>query len=235
MVRALAPLLLLLASLGWCQTAPPRTLFETIPADASLVIRRHSSGADLVELTVVKAGYDPQLLKRQINAMAAEVGKEPRGLRFEEREVLPGQAPFLKASFAVDGLQDPPTGTIHLTAIARAFAGEAKGLTVIFEGLKATPKHLRAYRDEHVAVEGIRTTDPVALEYRIHLISSDPAKISIPDTAVVPPPAKPEAAPPARDWTWPVLIAVAALAVGALVYSFLLRSARPRSPQAPKR
>jgi hypothetical protein len=72
------------------------------------------------------------------------------------------------------------------------------------------------------------------VEFRIQLLTQDPAKISIPDDRRQPPPkaAPPSPKPaPGTDWLLVGVIVVAAIAVGALVYSLLLRG-RPRAGRA---
>jgi hypothetical protein len=208
-----------------------------VKPEATVVVREHNSGVDLVEVTILDGRYPPELLTKQIKTLGELMKADPRGTRILRDDFGSGDPKMavLKATFAIDGLVEGKGGTLHLSPIVKAMAGAPApntidGLSVFFENQTLNPQSVRAYSSEAVQVEAMGHPGGVGVEYRVRLATQDPAKIDIPDTledqkaeAV-----KPKAKPKGFDWTLWSLLAVAALSVGALVYSLLLRS-RPRA------
>jgi hypothetical protein len=135
--------------------------------------------------------------------------------------------------FAVDGVIDRQKGAMRLNPFAKAFAGAATPWTIhsldlVFQNESPTSTTLKRWEGKGVIVEGRfqDSKDPMlkGIEYRIQLISQDPAKMDIPepgDKAVAAVTKAPRAS--GADWATIAVFLIAAGAVGALVYSLLLR------------
>lgn len=244
-MRRLWLLVLFLAGMAGAQQ-PQKTLFETVRQQVAIVVRKHPTGADLVEITMLESGYPADLLKRQIEELGVQLKSAPRGLQLYNRSIpTDGKAMnFLKATFAIDGIIDRTKSALRIQPIVRAFAGAPephtiKGISIMFDGEQATSKTLRRLEnDPNVELQAIAIRQPLGLEYRVKLISQDPAAITVPDS-LDDSPGKNGASPQAKngvDWTLWSLLGVAALAVGALVYFVLLRLAtKQRPPTLPTR
>jgi hypothetical protein len=222
--------LLAVAVAAPAQEAPAR---PSSRPQAIVVITEHErTSANYVEVTMLAPGYPHDLLQRQVEEIGRQVGSAPRGLQVfshvleEDREDLA----FVKATFAVDGLIEPETRDLRLQPVVRAFAGAPQPhridtLRVIFAGVRPTERAVRQFESEAVRIEGEQTQEPPGVEYHVQIHDQNPEAIRIPATlaeAAPPAPATPPRAGP--DWTLIAVLAVAALAVGALVYSLLLRS-----------
>jgi hypothetical protein len=216
----------------------PPDLFQTMRPDLMIVVSKHPTGADDLEITTLAKNYPQALLAKQIQDLGSQIGSAPRGLSIASTNPIPGNAntAALRAIFAVSGLIQRDKNILGLQAIARAFAaspenGKANALMIQFSTESPTSTIVQRFRSE--AVELQASADPrFGLEYRIKLSSTDPAKIVIPEGQAAKDfrAAKPEPAPKGGpDWSIIVVIAIAALAVGALVYSLLLRP-RPKTP-----
>ena len=222
---------------GTGRESATRSLFMTTRIDATVVVHKHKMGADLVEIAVLKPTYSADLLEKQVRGIAHELNEEPRGLSLY-RYPLDGSDPksdVLKASFAVDGLIDETTGVLRLEPIARGMClatatDQLNCLMVQFERETPTSRTLQSCSPpapgcSGAAVEGQPRGPDLGVEYRVKLLSHDPNAIHLPDAGV--PPARVAAAVrvarPKTDWTLYVLLLVSAVAVGALVYSLLLR------------
>jgi hypothetical protein len=227
---------LILACLGWGQDP---SLFHTVRPDVILTIRKHSTGADLLTAMAVDPKYPVDLLSSQVSKIAANLGGQIRGLQAVKYSPT-GDTKYATARVtgAVDGLIDRKSPNLHLQEIVRAFAGAespytVKGLNVTFDGETATAVMVSRYveKEAGVRLEGQFTKTPPIIEYRVELLTQDPNAITIP--ATVEPKNKNEPSTAKRtgvDWTLWGLLAGAAVAAGALVYSVLLRSSpKPRS------
>lgn len=193
-------------------------------------VRQHSSGANLIELSMVEPDYPPDLLQRQINDLCTRLEYPARGLQVYQEELVANNPNlrFLKATFATGNLTQAD-GTINLTPLAQAFAGAPaphtiKGMTVIFDDFMPTKKTLKNYRSPSVSVEGRLDVDPPTVEYQIQLLSQNPSEISV---HMEPPPVERTVSQPSQRTTplgliWGLII-VAGLAAGALVYFVLIR------------
>jgi hypothetical protein len=213
-------------------------LFSTLKVDVSVVVQKHRTGADMVTITVLAADYP----RAELEARATEVGtllRTPiRGLDVHAEgngSQATGAAPFVKASFATNGIFDGDAG-IRLEPIVRAFAGGVgtalvQGMEIHLEGAHASPTTLSAFSSTAVQVQGKPEPSPPAIVYRVLLKTQDPQQIVIPDRMDAPPPVTQAQPPPSgasATVIW-VLVIVGALATGALVYNLALRgSSRTR-------
>ncbi len=234
-----------LLSLGLTQ-GTATNLFTSVKPEATIRIRKHSMGADLVEITIGDSQYSPEALREQIRRLGTELHSEPRGLALSQVEFTKNDpaGAFLRANFAVDGLTDPAQGIYRIGPLARAMAGgpkghEIHGLAIIFEGLAPTDTTLVEYgiRDgSPVSVLGRYEPGPIGLEYRVALNTQDPTQIVIPDRKSAAPPVTPASAnsPSSTPWLLYAAVAFFALTIGALVYSLTPRNSGPRPPKALK-
>jgi hypothetical protein len=217
-------------------------LFRTLKTDATVRVQRHSMGADLVEITLLDPAYPERALREQIAELGAELHSEPRGVAVTAVASRPNdlESTFIKASFAVDGLSNPATGTYRLEPIARALAGgppghEIHGILVNFFGLAPGPQTLRTFggATAAVTVQGGYSPGPIGLEYRIALHTQNRKLIDIPDSTPSTQVLAANTQPKKSDIPWFLYAAFGfgAVGLGALVYSVTLRSAAPRTHQ----
>ena len=207
-------------------------LFSKLKVDVSVVVYKHQTGADMVTITVLAPDYPAAELQARAAEIGTELGTPVRGLKvFAEANgsQASGTSPFLKATFATNGILDGDKGT-RLQPIVRAFAGGAgtsiiQGMDIHLEGAKASSTTLSAFESAAVQVQGRPEPSPPAIEYRVLLKTQDPKQVVIPDRMDAPAPA-PQApvsssgASPALIW---VLVIIGALAAFALVYNLALR------------
>jgi len=235
------PTLFLLVLMQACvaQTGTtPESQLPTTP-DATIVVQKHQTGADIVQVTMRSPGYPTDLLRNQVMSLTKFLKREPRGVNAMEVDLDPSNPnmKFTKASFAVDGLIDREKGGFHLNELVQAFAGAPKPWTISemdikFESEVPGDLTLKAWRSKSLECVGQSTgvSDPrlTGVEYRIKLLKQDPATFDIPGPGQKP---VAEKAKPPRDsgvdWAAITVLGVAAIAVGVLVYSLLLRS-RPK-------
>lgn len=222
------------AALG--QTAPPDPTL-TKP-EATIVIREHPTGAELVEVTMLAPDYPLDVLRQIAEQVGALAGSPSRGVYVHVVELVQGQK-FAKASFATNYLIDLDSGALWLEPVVRAFAGapepyRLRCLAVTFVGQAATASTLKSYRTPQVALEArflpaaASGTMPPAIEYRVAINTHNPAEISIPKTYE--PAQPPETSPTKKGAVSPIAIAfigISMVAVGALVYWLVLRLSEP--------
>ncbi len=239
MRKALAIGLVLMAGLCLGQGQATPNLFLTEKQDVTMVVRKSRLGPDDLSITVEDT-YPKEQLQGQVQALAQSLGSEVLGLSVTAFNPNPQNVAggFLRAVCSVRGLVDREKGVLNLQSIARAFAGGKAPVDVLyiqFETEAPSTNVLQQWRapDGSVIVQG-RASPQFGIEYKIKLNTQDPAKIRIPEGADAKEeqkaPVKPVPPPPSNTWIWPVVI-LAALALGALVYSLLLRprpSARPK-------
>jgi len=208
-----------------------------VPPTAAFTVQRHSIGADVVELTFLNAEFPHQLIRQIAERVGAETGTPIRGLQIYRTPGSGTDIRFLKASFATNGLLDPASGIVRLQPLARAVAGiqapvTIRGISVGVSNFRPSARTLRTYVGTAVAVAGTITANPLGLEYRIALLNQDPSVILVPDEFL---PERSAALKPstARSPAWlvPILLGVAAIATGFLVYFVTLTFGRP----APRR
>jgi len=220
-----------LPSLGRAQSSSSANLFQTVRPEVFVVVRKHATGADLVEITMVDPAYPSTILRERVNRLGEYLGSPVRGV-FVTDPKLPGYAGSTKATFGVDGIIQ--NGKFRLTPIARAFAGIEKpneiwGISVVFEKQKPTADTVKEYRSGAVEVQADSQPGSIGIEYRIALKDQNPERIEIPDSALAVAKGPNQIVPPGGpDTATYVLIGLAAVAVGALVYSLTLRGPRRR-------
>ncbi len=240
------PLLLLLGLLrvavAQSQSIPQAepSLYASLVPDVSVSVKKHPLGPDLVEITMKAAGYPPKLLAAQIQALGGYLKSEPRTVQVWDYVLEEGNPSmhFTKATFAVDGVINRQLGSVRLNPFAKAFAAGTKpwivnSLDFHFEGEVPTDKMIKLWRSKSAVVEGryANTKDPrlAGVEFRVKLLTQDPSKMDIPEPGDAPiQPEKKPSQSSGTDWTAITVFLVAAAAVGALVYSLLLRG-RPKA------
>jgi hypothetical protein len=194
-------------------------------------IREHQTGANMVELSMVEPGYPPDLLQKQIMDLCKRLDSQPMGLNIYQEELVVNQPNlrFLKATFAVVGLTDMQGG-VNLTPLLQAFAGApapntVKGMMVVLDDFVPVPKKtLRNFKSPAVVIQGRVDENPPAVQYDIQLLTQNPSEINVqaePEKAENSPvPAPSRKAPSTILW---LLIVLAGLSVGGLVYFFISR------------
>jgi hypothetical protein len=230
--------------LAWClctlgaagQTTPTTSESRAFRPDLTIVARKHITGADLIEISVLDPSYPPAELQSRIIRLGTLLGDPPRGLSLFARSLsnkgpAEGNLKFLTATFAVTGLMRGQAG-IRLEPLAQAFAGgegaaSVKAIEVILTGDKVWSNAVRTYRSKSVQVEAKASLSPPVLDYRIWLDSDDAQSIRIPDRldstpAVTPPPPKPKHEGLSPLFLWP-LVALMAVAAAVLVYTLASR------------
>ncbi|MBX7134949.1 MAG: hypothetical protein K1X67_19960 [Fimbriimonadaceae bacterium] len=229
-------LLLALTALSGAQTSEEKieAALNSVPSQAVVTVRKHAMGADMVEITMLDPKYPLDLLRGQIERIGQFTGAGARGVKVGK--TAQSDKGFVKATFATNNIIEDETGKFRLEPFARAFAGAPKPYTisaflVSFEEQRPTEKSVKTYRSDAVALAGRAIPPPFGgLEYRVVLFTQDPDAIAIPDEHKEPAPVVKKAVTPPpksnQNTLTIVLIAVAALAAGALVY-FLTR---PRGP-----
>ena len=144
----------------------------------------------------------------------------------------------IEATCAIDNVIDRTTGKFHLTEIAQSFAGaqpphQVTGISVMFPGETPTKNTLLTFGTDRdsAQIQGDYNPTFKSIEYRLKLNSQNPDEIAIPENREQNGTKRPSSDGRNNvDWSLWGLIAVAALAVGALVYSLLIRtSASKRS------
>lgn len=223
------------------QGQPNRLLFLTVRTDVTVLIHKHPTGADMVEITMRDPNYPLDLLAKQANRICGGPIAPARGLTVAKESVDGSTDPkflFVKATFATNGIIDTQNNVLRIEPIVRAFAGTPapytiNGITIDFENVKPSKTVLQRYSVPGIIdAEGRFSDEPplVGLEYRIALLTQDPDKIVFPDKYVPPKAQGPGAAAArsTRSWLVAVVFAVAALGAGALVYFAVLRSGSRR-------
>lgn len=217
-------------------THPQRqSLFTSLVPDATITITKHPMGADMIEMSFTAKGYPAKLAKEQIQRLGASLKCDPRGVQVGDYVVEGGNPAmhFTKAMFAVDGVIDRQQGTLRLNPFAQAFAGAPnpwtiRSLELVFQNEVPTRNMIMHLNGKAARVEARyednSTSKFSGIEYRILLLSQDPNQKFIPepwDKPLAPVTTPPR--PPGTDWTIIAVFIIATGAVGALVYSLLLR------------
>lgn len=205
--------------------------------DIIMQVSKHRFGADMCRITAVPADYPAELLRAQVNKMCELLKSPARGLAVGSARVgTDASLTSTTATFATDGIVDTAKGTLRLEPIVKAFAGAPEphtvdGITILFNGIAATPQMLRKLDTAAIRLDAIANENPPVVEYRIQLLSQDPDALQLPDVA------EPEqnrdltASTQQQngvDWTLWVTLLLGAVAAGILVYFLMLKaSARP--------
>ncbi len=222
-----------------CAQSDPSNFYKSVVPDVTINIHKHPTGADMIEITMRAEGYPQDLLKSQIKKLGEYLHSEPRGVDVGSYGPDPAQPglKFTKGEFAIDGVIDRKNGTFRINPFAQAMAGAPDpwtihGMEIQFQGEVPTSEIPRRWPSQFVPgegrFEGEKDSRLTGVEYRITLLSQDPTKFDIPE-----PGQKPSSQPQEKgksnglDWTSIVVFFVAVGAVGALVYSLLLR-VRPK-------
>lgn len=235
MKRAL--LVLGLLAPWWLSAQPKSDTVDpiSVPPQMTIVVRKHNTGADLVEITMLQPQYPEDLLQAQCQEVGTLTGSPVRGLVVYKTTIDPSnpKLSFVKAQFATDRLIDAQTGALRLEPLIRSFAGAPAPNTIFnmmvsFAAVTANQTTVRHFLSDKVAVVGRSSSGtPPGVEYRIAILKQDQEGIRVPDR-VEPEPQKPAEQPMGSSNTaliWSLVI-VAALATGALVYFALLRGGR---------
>lgn len=222
-----------LAIAGTAAFSQTTDLFQTVRPQLLLSVHRDPNGsrADLIEVRTIHPQYPPEQLRAQIMELGRLMGSEPRGLLVARASITSGMS-TIKATCAVDNIIDRDSARLHLEEIAKAFAGYPEphtvtGISVQFVGEAPKSETLLEYGKDTdpVQVQGVYDPTFNGVEYRIKLNVQDPKLIQIPEGPEQKPAATPSTdARKGTDWTIWALIGVAAIAVGALVYSLLVNS-----------
>jgi hypothetical protein len=212
----------LLAMIGFGQTK----FFSSVTPQATVVVKQHPMGADLVEVTVLGSAYSQDALEKHIDALGAELGMSPRGTAIS----VIGNS-FVKATFAVPGLIQDKEPKFNLPAIAKAFAfGDAPitQFSVIFMDMvpdSKTPAFWFAPKDAWM-MEGVGTKSPLSIEYRVKVNTKNPVDVFLPGPAIEKKNKETQEAQKKPDFVLIGAIAVAAISIGVLVYSAVIRGQR---------
>lgn len=204
--------------------------------DAIIVVTEHSTGADDVQISMRAADYPRSLFETQLKKLGELVGTPPRGVLVTERLIMPEDpsSRALKATFAIDGIIDRPGGKLNIEPVLKAFAGApdphtVKGISIIFEGETPTSKTVRKFgKEDVVSAIAKGSIAPPGIEYSIALLTQDPKLIEFPSQTVNEPQNKKEAPVNgnSNQTAIYVLLILAAISGGALVYLALLRPGR---------
>jgi hypothetical protein len=211
------------------EPAAPKPIFGSIRPEATIVVKKHNMGADLVEVTVLNEKVTEASLTEQINQLGVMLNSAPRGLSvFKTGSGVGGS--FLKAQFGIDGLIVDKLDRYNLIPLIRAFAFGAvpiKSFSLIYDGERTTQYTIARYKapSDAFMLEARSSDRPLGIEYRISVKTTDPGLILLPEKGqngevkrVIEP----------KSGMDPVLIGVIvirAIAMGLLVYSL---ASRPR-------
>lgn len=211
---------------------------QAVPSapDAIVSVRRLPRGGELVSVGMRSSTYPPEVLRRQLNNLGQILGSGARGVTVRADSFRPGDpaATVIKGSCGVDGLIDRASGALNVQAVAQAFAGVAAPdtihrLVLSFDGEVPGAKTIQRYTSPGLAVFGRSLGSSV--DYDVELRTQDPTKLVIPDTktaeaALAAAKQPPKLVSKPADPVVYVLVAVAGLAAGALVYCLILMLGR---------
>ncbi|RYG36776.1 hypothetical protein EON81_08710 [bacterium] len=220
--------LILFALLALAASAPAQsgqTVAQTRP-DLYVTIRESATGTDSVEISPVNTEYPQEKLRERAIQIAQSLGEEPRGLLVQVVPLgsIQGKDP-IQVTFGVDGLSNKKEGWIRLSEIVKPFVADGvKGVVVLCERFVPNKETVLSYKSDAVQMEATPQPGNSGAEFRIRISTDDPNRIDIPIRNA---PKKAEATKTAAstrpDFVTYGIVAVAALALGALVYSLLLR------------
>ena len=236
----LAFLLGILPILGLAQTqagssteAIKKIVYQVRP-NIMVMVRVDQTNSCLVEVSALDPEYPPTLMAKQCQRLGTLAGSPVRGFALLQTDPNNAELNILKAKFATDNLVNRSTGALDLQSIIRAFAGESgrfvtNGMSIHFAGERPTNSTIRTYLSDAVAVYGEVLSNPDGLEYRVRLLTQDAEKILLPKvyTPTPKPLPKPEQKGGIQPLIW-VLLTLASLAAGALVYCFVVGIGWPK-------
>lgn len=194
------------------------------------VVIKQDQGSELVQISMLHPTYPTGLLQQQIGKLGVELGVPPRGIMvFVQKYGDTETQKLVKAQFAINGLMNTMRGETNLQAVARMFAGVPAPYTihmiqVILDGETPQERTLNAYANDGIVVSGTANTNPNTIDYLIQLRTQDPTKITIPRSHIADEPVKPQPKGVGGFNTnlLMVLIVLASIAAGALVYFVML-------------
>jgi len=220
----------LLTGFGLAQqplSAAPTTS-DVVRPDVLIYVHGDTTGANVVEVTMVDEHYPADLLQKQITDLGNRLKEQPRGLRIAQFVLNTNNQKVLQASFGTIGLEDSD-GNANLTPLIQAFAGAPapytiKGMEVFYDDFNPPIKGPKSFKSDAVTVEGRMDMNPPQVEYSIRLLTQNPSDILV---STKPPKveSKVNRAPVENSnsvLVW-CLILVAGMAAGALVYFLLIR------------
>lgn len=226
MKKSLTIVLGLLACLSFGQKLTPSAFFRSVKQEASINVRKHEMGAELVEITFQGTNYPESAIIEKVNRLGEELGDAPRGT---QASAVDGR--FAKVTFAINGLISTKSPRFNLAALARAMAfGDhpIRSFSVFFEGLdpdRNTPARWFADNDAWM-LEGMGMAVPRGIDYRIKVNTNNPKDIFMPGNQPLSSEKdKKVSGNGSKIFIFGGII-VGAIAIGLLVYSALLR---PRS------
>jgi len=216
-----------MASLGCAQIS----IFKSVRPEVTIVVRKHNTGADLVEVTVLDPKYLEADLRDKVLTLGKSLNSNPRGVTiFSQDGGIAGS--FLKVKFAVDGLISGGVERFALVEVIKAFAfgnKPLKQMSVIFDAESPDANTISRFKapNDDFQLEAIATTSPKGIEYRVIVSTEDPMAIKLPVKGVKPVELVPVVKSPFDPLTI-ALIIVGAIAAGLLVYS-VARGSRLRA------
>ncbi|RYG28950.1 hypothetical protein EON81_27615, partial [bacterium] len=149
-------------------TTRPVSLFQTVRPQASIVVTKHSLGADLVEVTLVRGDYPLADLKAACERVGELTGYPPRGLNVTTTNPSSPNA-FPKATFATNGLIVDEDPQLRLAPLIRAFGfarTPLRSLAIIYGDYTPNAKTVRRYADETGTLRLEAQRLPGGVEYR---------------------------------------------------------------------
>jgi len=210
---------------GDAQGATKKSLFASVKPDAMVVVRRLPAGTDEIRITMLDPEFTEQDLRAIVQAISERSGSASAGVLIFQEPL--GGSPALMATFALPEIivSNPPG--FRIDPIAKGFldaaADQVEAIGIIFESQSPKPATLRSYESENVRVESTQHDGRIGLEYRISFDNKDPNSFTIPDRVEN----KPITVDKSNrtgglDLSMFGIVAVSALALGALVYCLLL-------------
>jgi hypothetical protein len=193
--------------------------FDSVRPEAAVVVRKHSMGADLVDITISAKGDWGTVLRDDILALGMALGSEPRGIQISGGESL------YKASFAINGLINDSEPRLNTKALAFGKM-PIRSFSVFFEGVipsSSIPARWFAPKDAWM-LEGIGLKSPRGIDYRIKVNSNNPDDITLPGSVQSRNRKESPQVEKKLDFLLIGAILIASVSVGLLVYSALIRS-----------
>lgn len=206
--------------------------------DISVVVSEHQTTADMVEVTALRDDYPIELMREQCERLGAILGAPVRGLQVTKTPLSSDdpKLAFVKAKFATNNIIRREDRTLHVQPILRAFAAApdpftVKQIQVVFAGERPNEQTVRTLSKPGVLNAVARASNaPAGIEYSIELLTQDPDKIVFPERLEKPEPLQEEQPEKGSNQTVLIaLLAIAAVSLGALVYSLFLRSGQKRA------
>lgn len=199
------------------------SFFMSTRPEAAIVVRKHTMGSDLVDLTISSKGEWEATVRERIALLGKELGVEPRGL------AISADQGYFRASFAINGLVNDTEPRLNIPALARAFAFGSKPIrtfSVFFEGVVPNdriPARWFAPKEAWL-FEGMAMKSPPGIEYRVKVNTNNPAEVTLPGSGEAKRINAEQKPQKKVDFVLIGVILVASGAIGVLVYSALTRS-----------